>query len=59
MTNHDEHEILHAINHDPEKTKRRQSLAILYVEHALARKIKYDKIIRDFEDEKSRLSPTV
>jgi len=39
--------------------KRRQSLAILYVEHALARKIKYDKIISDFADEKSRRSPTM
>jgi len=27
-----------------------QSLAILYDEHALARKIKYDKIISDFVD---------
>jgi len=27
-----------------------QSLAILYPEHALARKIKYDKIFRDFAD---------
>jgi len=37
--------------------KRLQSLAILYVEHALARKIKYDKIISDFADKKSRRSP--
>jgi len=27
-----------------------QSLAIIYAEHALARKIKYDKIFSDFED---------
>jgi len=27
-----------------------QILAILYVEHALARKIKYDKIFSDFAD---------
>jgi len=27
-----------------------QSLAILYAEHALARKIKYDKIFSDFAD---------
>ena len=39
--------------------KRLQSLAILYVEHALARKIKYDKIISDFADKKSRRSPTM
>ena len=39
--------------------KRRQSLGILYVEYALARKIKYDKIISDFADEKSRQSPTM
>jgi len=36
-----------------------QSLAILYVEHALARKIKYDKSISDFADKKSRRSPTM
>jgi len=39
--------------------KRPQSLAIYYVEHVLARKIKYDKIISDFADEKSRRSPTM
>jgi len=27
-----------------------ESLAILYAEHALARKIKYDKIFSDFSD---------
>jgi len=27
-----------------------QSLDILYIEHALARKIKYDEIISDFTD---------
>jgi len=38
-----------------------QSLAILYVEYALARKIKYDKIISDFEDKSPvyRRSPTI
>jgi len=41
--------------------KRLKSLAILYVEIALARKIKYDKIIglSDFADKKSRRSPTM
>jgi len=39
--------------------KRPQSLAILYVEHASSRKIRYDKIISDFADKKSRRSPTM
>jgi len=34
--------------------KRLRSLVILYAEHALARKIKYDKIISDFADKKFR-----
>jgi len=33
-----------------------ESLADLYVEHASARKIKYDRIISDFADNKSRPS---
>jgi len=37
-----------------------QSLAILHVEHALARKTKYDKKgINDFADKKSRRSLTL
>ena len=30
-----------------------QSLAILYAEHTVARKIKYDKIFSDFADKSS------
>jgi len=38
--------------------KRLDSLVILYVEHALARKIKHDKIISDFADKMSPRSST-
>jgi len=54
--NDDEHEIMHAINYDPEETAK--SCYILYVEHAFARKINYDKIIIDLADKKFRRSPT-
>jgi len=33
-----------------------QSLAVLYIEHASARKMKYDRIISDFADNKARPS---
>ena len=43
------------VNDDAWSRKDRKA----YVEHALARKIKYDKITSDFADEKSRRSPTM
>ena len=36
-----------------------RSLAILFVEHVSARKLKYDKITSDFAEKRFRQSPTM